>query len=148
ATGDFNGDGRSDVVTASTSVNAVSVLLSNANGTLQAAQIFATGAGPRSVAVGDVNNDGKRDIITANAGGNVTVLLGNGNGTFQPPQSVTLPPQMPPGYSGETPIAQVPTSIAVGDLNADGKLDLVVNGQTTFYVPYISPYGGTSYWPQ
>src|SRR4051794_35620883 len=65
ATGDLNGDGRSDVVTCG-NANNVNVLLSNANGTLQAAQQFATGVAPRSVAVGDVNNDGKRDIITAN----------------------------------------------------------------------------------
>src|SRR3954465_6031040 len=63
ATGDVNGDGRSDVVTANPTTNNVSVLLSNANGTLQAAQQFATGTGPRSVAIGDVNNDGKQDIV-------------------------------------------------------------------------------------
>jgi hypothetical protein len=147
ATGDLNGDGRSDVVTANPGGNDVSVLLSNADGALQAAQQFPTGTGPSSVAVGDVNNDGKRDIVTANGGGNLSVLLGNGNGTFQAALTVALPDQTPPGYTG-TPLTQYPTSVAVGDLNADGKLDLAVNGRTTFYVPYYSPYGGKSYWPQ
>ena len=144
ASADVNGDGRSDVITTNPGTNNVSVLLSNANGTLQAAQQFATGAAPHGVAVGDVNNDGKRDIVTANVGGgNVSVLLGNGNGTFQPAQNLTLPPQMPPDYSDtKTPVPQTPVSLVVGDLNADGKIDLVVNAQITFDVTYTSYYGG------
>ena len=143
ATGDVNGDGRSDVIFANVTSNNVSVMLSNANGTLQAAQQFATGAGPRGVAVGDVNNDGKQDLVTANAGsGTVSVLLGNGNGTFQPGTSLTLPPQQPPAYSTTTtPVPVTPLSVVVGDMNADGKLDLVVRGQITFDIIYTSYYG-------
>ena len=66
-TGDFNGDGRLDLAVANSSSNTVSILLGNANGTFQAAQNFATGAGPMSVAVGDFNKDGKLDLATANA---------------------------------------------------------------------------------
>ena len=144
ATGDFNGDGRADVVTANAN-STVSVRLSNANGTLQAPQSFATGLGPQSVAVGDVNNDGKLDVVTANSGGNLSVLIGNGNGTLQPASSVVLPPQIPvgTGYTGTDPLPQVPGSVVVGDMNADGKLDLVASGRTTFtyiYYGYWGPY--------
>src|SRR6266404_2030706 len=78
---DFNGDGRQDlaVVNYSSSTGTGSILLSNADGTFQAAQNFATGAGPVSLAVGDFNGDGKLDLVTANAG-DVSMLLGNGNG--------------------------------------------------------------------
>jgi hypothetical protein len=65
-----------------------SVLLGNGNGTFQAAQNFATGKLPRSVAVADVNGDGAIDIVTANGeGSGLSVLLGNGNGTFQAAQN-------------------------------------------------------------
>ena len=63
--GDFNGDGKSDLVTADDSGNTASVLLGNGNGTFQAKQSFGTGTGPHSVAVADFNGDGKSDLVTA-----------------------------------------------------------------------------------
>jgi hypothetical protein len=145
-TGDFNGDGRLDLAVANQSSSTVSILLGNADGAFQAAQNFATGAGPQSLAVGDFNKDGKLDLVTANGNANdVSVLLGTGNGTFQAPQSLVLPPQFPPGYTGSTALPQAPTSVTVGDLNGDGKLDLAVRGETTYTV--FTPtgyYGGVS----
>ena len=69
---------------------------------------------PSSVAVADVNGDGKPDLVVANYGSNtVSVLLGNGDGTFQAPAHLRR----------RRPI---PLSVAVADVNGDGKPDLVV----------------------
>jgi hypothetical protein len=69
--------------------------------------------------------------------------LNGGGGTFQPPVAIDLPPQIPPGY--HSPVAQQSSSVAVGDLNADGKLDLVVTGRSSISV-YIGPgYYGPYY---
>jgi Calx-beta domain/FG-GAP-like repeat/FG-GAP repeat len=138
AVGEFNGDGLPDLAVANSAWNGtVSVLLGNRDATFQPAQTFATGAAPCSVAVGDFNNDGKLDLATANSGGNdLSVLLGNGNGTFQPPASIPL-------SDGSTP-----SSVAVGDFNGDGKMDLgvtsrlyVIDGYTIGYYGGSYPYG-------
>ncbi len=89
ATGDFNGDGKLDVVVANASSNNVSVLLGNGDGTFQAPVDYPTGSQPSSVAVGDFNGDGKLDLAVANqncpsfpcGAGSVSILLGNGDGT-------------------------------------------------------------------
>ena len=74
---------------------------------------YGAGTGPESVAVGDFNGDGKADLAVANwDSDNVSVLLGNGNGTFQAAVN----------YAAGTD----PSSVAVGDFNGDGKADLAV----------------------
>ena len=76
AEGDFNGDGRMDLVTANYSTNNLSVLLGNGNGTFHNAVNYAVGTNPYSVAVGDFNGDGRPDLAVSNQGsGNVSVLL-------------------------------------------------------------------------
>jgi uncharacterized repeat protein (TIGR01451 family) len=73
---------------------------------------YPVGNGPSAVVVGDFNGDGKLDLAVANAGSNsVSVLLGNGDGTFQ--------------TAVNFPAGNSPASIAMGDFNGDGKLDLV-----------------------
>ena len=127
AVGDFDGDGRLDlaVATTSNSTNKVSVLLGRRDGTFHAAANYGAGTNPCSVAVGDFNGDGKPDLAVANLGlfggnyteGSVSVLLGNGDGTFQPAVNYT------PGGN--------PSYVVAGDFNADGKLDLAVAAYST-----------------
>ncbi len=138
AAGDFNHDGNTDLVTANydstdKTDNTVSVLLGNGDGTFQNASPVSVedangkGIGPTAVVVRDFRNDGNLDIVTANyTDGTISVLLGNGDGTFQP--AVTY-------AAGDNPI-----SVAVGDFNGDGNLDLVVadlnyNATTQTYGP-------------
>jgi hypothetical protein len=119
--------------------NAITVRLGNADGTFGSPLSSATGTGSRSVAAGDFDGNGVTDLVTANAA-DASLLLGLGNGSFQQPLSIALPSQLPPLYTGSDPLPQNPTSVATGDLNADGKLDLVVAGRTTFSV-YKTYYG-------
>ena len=123
AIADLNGDHKLDIVAINSESNTVGVLLGNGNGTFQPAVIYGSGGNsPWSVAVADVNGDSSPDIIAtsacnySNCDGIVGVLLGNGNGTFQAP--VTYP-------SGGTGAV----SVAVADVNHDGKPDLLVDNQ-------------------
>src|SRR3954454_6166995 len=113
AAGDFNGDGKLDLVAANTGANSVSVLLNNGNSTFAGAVNYGVGALPTSVAAGDFNGDGKLDLVTANSGSSnrASVLLNNGNGTFAGAVSYA--------------VGTGPYSVAVGDFNGDGKPDLV-----------------------
>ena len=116
AVADVNNDGYPDIVAVSASVPTVSVFLGNGDGTFQPAMIdlWATGGFiPQSVAIADVNQDGKPDVVVANwYSGTLAVLLGNGDGTFQP--AVPYP-------SG----GASPSAVFIVDVNGDGVLDLV-----------------------
>jgi FG-GAP-like repeat/FG-GAP repeat len=126
AVGDFNGDGKADLVVVNQGANTLSVLLGNGNGTFQPRTDYATGTSPWGVAVGDVNGDGKADVVVVNKGSNsLSVFLGNGDGTFQPKTDIAIPP-VP-----VTLIPVVPTAVTVGDVNGDGKADLAVATHTT-----------------
>lgn len=130
AVADMNGDGNPDLVVTNVGGSAgvglghstVGVLLGNGDGTFQPAIISDSGGFPgQSVAVGDVNGDGKLDVVVGHCdisgacftgSGNVAVLLGNGDGSFQP--AVLY------GSGGQDADA-----VAVADVNGDGKLDIL-----------------------
>ncbi len=120
AVGDFNGDGKLDLVTANENSDNATVLLGDGTGRFTAApgNPFKAGKGPVSVAVGDFDGDGKLDLAIANRGDNsVTVLLGDGKGGFAEA----------PG--SPFPVGTEPWSVVVGDFNGDGKPDLAIANQ-------------------
>jgi|GEM_PF-441215 len=92
-------------------LNTVSILLSNADGTLKGPVTFPAGQGTAAITAGDFNQDGLTDLATADPSANtVSILLGNGDGTFMPVRAYAV--GMPLG------------SIVSGDLNQDGIPDL------------------------
>src|SRR5262249_2500772 len=112
AVGDFNSDGKLDLVTANELITRASVLVGNGDGTFQSHVDYDTGVDSRQVATGDFNGDGRLDLAVSSSEG-VSVLLGNGNGTFQ---AQTLYPL----GTKDNPY------LVIADLNGDGKLDLAV----------------------
>ena len=120
AVGDFNGDHIPDLVTvdAASPCPCISVLLGNGDGTFQAPINTKPSFGPSAIGIGDFNRDGKLDVawVGENGGpGQLTILLGNGDGTFQTGNTYT--------------VVADPLSVAVADFNGDGKLDLAVAGE-------------------
>lgn len=136
AAADFNGDGKLDLVVGGT---AISILLGNGDGSFQA-PVGVSGSGCSApVAVGDFNRDGKADVVTSpGAYGNpVAALLGNGDGTFQ----------LVPALYGESCIFLgpfLPPSLAVGDFNGDGGLDVAVtNASSNTLSVILGDFDGT-----
>jgi hypothetical protein len=134
AVGDLNGDGKDDVAAAQAGGSNVSLLQGDGSGNLKTARHFAVGSNPVSVAVGDLDGGGRLDLVTANRGsGNVSVLLnngndGSGNATFQAARN--------------TAASGTPQSVAVGDFNPGGLLDLAVTSNVTTLTGwgYWGPY--------
>ena len=125
---DFNGDHIPDVATVNGDTNTVSILINNGDGTFRPHLDFATGPGPSGVAAGDWNKDGKMDLVVSNGGADaahsVSILLGNGDGTFQPHHDIAGAPNA--------------NSIAVGDFNRDGNPDIATGSNTPVNAVYVS----------
>jgi hypothetical protein len=133
---DLNADGKLDLITSNTSNSAVGVLLGKGDGTFQTVKAFSTGLNtfPVTPAVGDINGDGKPDIVSPNNyNGTVGLLLGNGDGTFQPVVTLAL------GGGSQ------PTAVTLGDTNSDGKLDIVTSNYGTNTVGVFTGTGNGSF---
>ena len=143
--GDFNGDTKPDLAVANVLHNNVTILINNGAGTFTSIGTIPVDHLPQTIGTADLNGDGKLDLAVGNffggnlSTGNVSILLGNGNGTFQPAVNFNV---------------GTPGDLAIADVNGDTKLDLVVasntsdkvsvllgNGDGTFQaaVPYSLP---------
>jgi len=142
AVADLNGDQQPDIVTANAHDDTVSVFIGNRDGTFQAKRdIPASPAGvsstPTSVAIADVSGDGAPDLIVTNgssSGASVSVLIGHGDGTFQPPVDYAT--------------AAGPYSTTIADLDRDGNPDLVVADRKANAVSVLVGNGNGTFQPK
>lgn len=116
AVGDFNEDGKPDIVTSNANTNNVTIVLGNGDGTFGSPTSFGLNGGklPQGIVATDVNHDGHLDLLTANSTtSNVSVLLGDGHGSFGTATNYAA------GVSGSA-------ALAVGDFDEDGNRDVAV----------------------
>ncbi len=134
--GDFNHDGNADLAETSGYDNTVIILLGHGDGTFTPAtgSPITVGTFPQAVRAGDFNKDGLLDVAVTNAKDNtVSILLGNGDGTFTPAPG---PPVAVGGF---------PFFLAVSDFNGDGTPDLAVSNEADSTVSILLGNGDGSF---
>lgn len=121
--GDLNNDGLTDLALVRSGTSSVVVRLGTGTGSRNepifstTETAFAVGTEPRSVEIADIDNDGNQDLVVANSSdNNISVLLGNGDGTF--------------GAATNFAVGTGARAVAVGDLNGDSLLDVIVANET------------------
>ncbi|MGE5177331.1 MAG: FG-GAP repeat domain-containing protein, partial [Hyphomicrobiales bacterium] len=138
AIADFDEDGIGDVAAVATAGSTVTVLFGSGTGNLERRIDIEVNSSTKSIAIGDVDGDGHADIVVAcrfdashtGTAGSVCVLYGNGDGTFRP--RVDL----------ET---ATDATVAIGDMNGDGRLDLVVLRDSSPTVADVYLNGGADF---
>jgi hypothetical protein len=129
-TGDFNGDGRTDLAVAgegSFGNGYVTVLLGQGDGTFQT-ETIPVGKGPSALVTGDFTGDGHTDLAVADEFSNdVMVLLGQGDGTFQ---------------TKTIPLGKAPVALVAADFTGDGHTDLAVAGADSSGIGYVTVLRG------
>jgi FG-GAP-like repeat len=136
---DLNDDGYLDLITTDYFSNDITVLLGNGDGSFQTPRSYRAGVDPVGLVVGDFNGDGWLDVAVADAGdssGNqgVSILMGNGDGTFQSPAFY--------------PMTTSPSAIVAGDFKGNGVLDLAVAALATDNVTIFLGDGRGGFLPQ
>jgi hypothetical protein len=132
AIGDLNGDGHPDLAVTNNAANTVSILFGSSAGTFTAQPTLSTCANPYGVAIGDFKHNGSPSVaVTCYASSQLEIFPNNGNGTFGSPFMYTVGNSI----NGLTPN---PASIALGDFNRDGKLDIVVGNTTANNISFFA----------
>ena len=136
---DFNHDRRLDLAVTNSNDNTVSVFLGTSRGGFKTKVDYATGVSPAALVSADFRGDGKADLAVVNAydtasPGSVSILLGNGDGTFQTHVD----------YS----VGNYPVGIVAADLNGDGKIDLAVVNDTDSTVSILFGNGDGTFQSQ
>ena len=114
--GDFNGDGNLDVIGVT---DQLTFYLGNRNGSFTPQPDVNTGILVTSFTISDLNSDSRLDIVAVSGSDVISVIIGNGNGTFNPPTSYHIS------------VVRVGSYVATGDTNGDGLVDIALTNHDT-----------------
>ena len=130
ATGDFNGDGATDIVVTNTFDSRVAVLINKGDGTFAPAVNYSASAPPLGIAVADFNGDGKQDLFFTSNSDKLSMMIGKGDGTFEAETTINY------GNRGDHAI--------VADFNRDGRPDVALtNGSLAVATILLGNGNGT-----